>query len=285
MRRAAAAAASVGLLAAAGCSGESAAGGSPAGGPTAAPAATAELPPFTEPGDGGAVEVVDSGMSVHVDDGGDGWLGYGFVVENTSALVATQTDIRVDIFDESGELIGVGGRGFYVGDGVSGRDETDPARVRVLLPGQRFGSGDLVDLPGTTPARIEVAVSGSLWYPRDTPSVEFATITAGEVTTEPDAAGGCLDLAVTYTLDSAYESDQRVRVHSVLRDGEGAIIGGTHPRWDSDVTAAPGASSHERSLQSSECLPGGLGDAHDEVVPELYVDPWSVVRAEPDGVD
>lgn len=266
---------SIGLLAGAGCSGdddtEQAAEEDEA--PpltTAVPRAErfgeAEgLPPYGEPDDGGEVQLVESGFSVYTiedtvisplsSDEDREWVTYGFVVENTSEMVALHTDIRVTLLDDSGERMAD-----RVVPGPAGAE-----KPTVLLPGERFGAGGIIELGETTPTELDVEIGGSQWYPAENAFLEFADVSASEVTAvahdnviEP---GPEIDL----TIESAYGRTVSASGTAVLRDGSGAVIGGVVL---DTVEVSPGTSDGQLLSEENEFVP-----SFDDLEVDVYLVP------------
>lgn len=245
-------------------------------GPSAMPAPqetdVAELPPYINPRDGGEVFVVDSGVSVMVDGEGFQSLGYGFVVENASTHVATDTRVQVSLVDESGEVVEV-------------RDERN--RVPLLLPGQRFGAGEILlgrsELIRNGPVGLRVTVGGSLWYPADTPGVAFPRLTVlGEtVGYVPEC-----EPRVSFTVRSQWSAsaDLVADVTSVIRDGTGTIIGGTGLRpHTTAIRVRAGTTAHGDRVQAMWGCPAPSGTDRDEITLDLYLNPRGITTEEEEG--
>jgi hypothetical protein len=248
---------SAGVVAMAGCGGGDPAGGSPLDTPSSAPVDEAvDLPPFTEPGDAGAVELAEADFTRLVNAYGREPVGFGFLVENTSGLVATDTQIRVDLIDESGVVVWT----------------SRPLTVWVLVPGQRFGAGGVLMPDQANPVEIRVTVGGSLWYPADSPGADFGRLTVTEASLDypEDCVWGGASLAV----ESSYAQELDAEVTGVLRDGEGAIIGGTGLGSPHDrVRVTPGSSQHEQELQGVWGCGIPAGANRREVTAEFYLTP------------
>jgi hypothetical protein len=207
---------STGVVALAGC-GE---GGVP-GGSTVEE--TADLPPFTEAADAGAVELLEASLTWLVNADGREPVAFGLIVENTSTLVATDTQIRVDLVDESGTVVWT----------------SRPLTVWVLAPKQRFGAGAVLMPEAARPVEIRVSVGGSLWYPLDSAGTQFGRLTVTEASL--DYPEDCVVSEASFAVESSYVRPLAADVTGVLRDGGGTIIGGTGLQSLPDpVRVAPG---------------------------------------------
>lgn len=139
------------------------------------------------------------------------YVGYGYVVENVSDKVAIGVQFQVDFNDEAGKPVGKSG------DAVS-----------VLLPGQKFGVGDLENVEGEA---AEMAVRVTMITHLDTPDgqmrkpkADYAELT----TTGPETvSGGSGDRRkVTVEVANTYDIPVKPRVTAVVRDAQGTLIGG-----------------------------------------------------------
>jgi hypothetical protein len=251
----------VGVAALAGCTGSGPAGGSPPETQGSAPAEeTVDLPPFTEPGDTGAVELVQADLTWLVNTEGREPVGFGFIVENTSALVATDTGIRVDLVEESGVVVW-----------------TSSLTAWLLVPGQRFGAGTFLMPEQAQPAEIRVTVGGSLWYPLDSPGTEFGRMTVTEAGL--DYPEDCVWGGASLEVESTYARELHAEVTGVLRNGDGDIIGGTGLESPPDrMQVRPGSSRHEQELRGVWGCGIPVGGDHREITAEFYLTPRSAVE-------
>lgn len=256
-------------VAAAGCSDDS---DTAEAAPELAPVAPApersgdELPPYREPHDDGGIELVDSGFRVFTDEIDREFATFGFVVENTSTMAALATDIRVTFLDGSGEPI--------ASPGFTTPEIVTPT---VVLPGEQFGAGGSVDLEGAgqtdpiEPTDLRVEIAGSQWYPAEDRFLEFATITADEVTVseEPTLAS---PIELAFTAASEYDRPLSATGTAVLRDEAGNLVGGVDLGGTTEIE--PGSSEGELTGDSFQDLP-----PLDDLGAEVYLVPSSPVPA------
>jgi hypothetical protein len=167
---------------------------------TSAPTTTA--PPL----EGEPLVVVEQGVSTHPDpfDPAASLGGYGVVIENPDAdLMATGVRVVTRILDDAGtELL------------------VDHALLNAILPEQRMAVGRTLIEPIEAPTRLEVAVEVSAWLEPASPD---GRLTASDVVTEPEEAGG----AVTrFTVRSTWpEPEDGVDVTAIYRAADGRILG------------------------------------------------------------
>ena len=252
--------------------------------------------PVAEPSDGGEVRLVDSGFSVYpgpAEPGGTAEFtseavaagasfdvaSWGVVVENTSEWVATDVEVRVELVDADGAAV------------ATHRYQWPGAETIVLLrPGQRFAMGhtDTLDWPAerTTgpPARLEVEIGPTRWFPPDARGVEVPVIvangdstaaelpvvTADEVTTgvEPSEIAG-QDFVVSFRTESDADRTWPMSATAVFRDAGGRIVGGTSRTNDYRTAGLPPGRLVSQGDGSGDIRLGldvpGVDDARSEV--------------------
>ncbi|MEV0649725.1 hypothetical protein AB0I28_31160 [Phytomonospora sp. NPDC050363] len=220
------------LLAGAGCAGRD--GADP--GSSASPDAE-ESYPLAAPPDGGEVRVVDKGFSAGEKDGKP-VVSYGVVVENTSGWVAYLAAVSVRMVDGGGETIEDTVSG-TVGDG--GADGAVVRDVRAIMPGTQAVLGNSTFVGAEGIADLEVTVDGVQWFPVENDEHEFAELTASDVRTT--WGEGRETATLDYTVNSGYSGElEKVWAEAVFRNGEGVIVGGTHPSGTVAGVHGPGAS-------------------------------------------
>jgi hypothetical protein len=141
---------------------------------------------------------------------------WGVVIENTSDMVATYTDVRVTLSDATGAVVA---------------SEVETAIV--LLPGTRLGTGGSATVEDAPPTDVDVEIGSSQWLPRDIESVELAELEASRVAVTVDPAE--LDQVIGFSISSDYSTRRRAWATTVFRNRSGDLIGGTGREDDSNV--------------------------------------------------
>ncbi|TWJ08091.1 hypothetical protein LX16_4311 [Stackebrandtia albiflava] len=218
---------------------------------TGQPVESAPPAPADESGDGGVVEVAETGHSLTEDSAGDVMVTYAVIVENTSADVAIGTNLDIRLLDSAGEP---------VTDEVTGNDRI-ASTVNLVMPGERQAVTNTTYIDGDDVASLEVTVDGSRWLPAG--DARAQAVEVSEVTVAGDGDTWEIDFRV----DSPYAEElTSVATYAVYRDAGGAVVGGSAPN-DSRLFAYPsgtGEGQIEVSSASPDWEPGNT---------EVYIDP------------
>jgi hypothetical protein len=168
---------------------------------TTTTAPTTTTPPLT----GEDLVVVEQGVSTFPDpfDPASTLGGYGVVIENPNPdVMATGVRVVTRILDDAGaELL------------------VDSALLNAVLPKQRMAVGRTLIEPIEDPTRLEITLEVSAW---PEPASTDGRLTASDVVTEPEEAGG----AVTrFNVHSTWpEAEDGVDVTAVYRAAGGQIL-------------------------------------------------------------
>ncbi|WP_436776436.1 hypothetical protein [Yinghuangia sp. YIM S09857] len=238
------------LLATSGCSSDSPAPADTtlSAGPTpAAPAPPGSVAPtpFAQPTDGGALRIVEQGFTATSDGKGAPWFSVGFVVENTSAFVATKIRVALALVDTAGQQVPYAGpRPEHVID------------IPVVLARQRLVVGVTEPLKRTGAADLRITVGPARWWVADRTDRTYREIHVSRIRTETDGSG---------RTDWAFWSESelslaRVDAYILLRDKNGRIIGGQRSTGE---TASEFGRPHTIGLPAA--LPPGIDYAKTEI--------------------
>lgn len=244
-------ASSVGLLLVmSGCSSESpgpadttvSAGPTPA---APAPPDSVARTPFAQPGDSGALRIVEQGFTATSDGNEAPWFSAGFVVENTSAFVATKIRVTLTVVDTAGQQIP------YVGP-----QPEHVIDIPVILARQRLAVGVTEPLKRTGAADLRIIVGPAQWWAPDRTDRLYREIRVSRIRTETDGSG-----RTEWAFWS--ESEQslaRVDTYILLRDKNSRIIGGQRSTGE---TASEFGRPHTIGLPAA--LPPGIDYAKTEI--------------------
>lgn len=168
---------------------------------TTTSAPTSTTPPLT----GDPLLVAEQGLSSFPDpfDPAASLGGYGVVLENPNPdVMATGVHVITRILDAAGtELL------------------VDNALLNAVLPGERMAVGRTLIEPIDEPTRLDVSVEVSAWL---RPASDDGRLTAEDVVTEPEEAGGSV---TKFTVRSTWpEPEDGVDVTAVYRAADGRIL-------------------------------------------------------------
>lgn len=239
-------------------------GGGGGAGPSPPEPSTAGPASFTEPPDGGALTVAETGFSSEPNqqEAAD-ILSYGVVVTNTSEFVALDAVVSIRLLDAGGDPI----------DEISGEPTDRPARrqtVTRLLPGERLGFGGTVPHHGAGVADLAVDIETATWSPVSEQFWWSHPVTTSDVTTQDTAGASVLRFAVNAAYTREMIPGELViggRFTAIFRDGSGAVVGGADcchaGGGDAPVEIPPGESQGQLILDYG--TPAGADDARTEV--------------------
>ena len=171
------------------------------------------------------IKVVDKGFVTYrvVKPGVESdYLSYGYVIENVSDEVALTVGVAVEFTDEAGNPLP---------DVTSAGNE-----FSVVLPGQRMGAGHGERYAGPAPGGDRPTIAGmnvkiTLITALDTPDgkrhrkppAPYAELETGDpVAVDRDSRAEAVEVEVTNT----YDVPLQPKATAVVRDAEGAIVGG-----------------------------------------------------------